>query len=174
MHACTRDRKLLLHGEIGVHNVNTCVCANRSHFSKLAYELSVAQKGWFPPYVSLDEPWCVQSWSVHARIHASCMRACIHTCIQNTYILPCMHSCIRLYIQNAYMHTCIHRHIRRQAGRQTDRQTVYACMYACKHTCMHAYILTYMHSCMHAYWPARSPLRPIAPHCAHPQCLDRP
>jgi len=28
-----------------------------SHFSKVAYELSVAEKGWFPPYVSLDEPW---------------------------------------------------------------------------------------------------------------------
>jgi hypothetical protein len=28
-----------------------------SHFSKVGYELSVAEKGWFPPYVSLDEPW---------------------------------------------------------------------------------------------------------------------
>ena len=107
MHACTRDRKLPLHGEIGVHNVNTCMCANRSHFSKLAYELSVAQKGWFPPYVSLDEPWCVQSWSVHARIHASCV--CMHTYMHTEYIHTSMHAFMHTLIHteciHAYMHT---------------------------------------------------------------------
>lgn len=28
-----------------------------SHFSKAALELSVGQKGYFPPYASLDDPW---------------------------------------------------------------------------------------------------------------------
>ena len=28
-----------------------------SHFSKVAYELSVGSKGYFPPYVSLDDAW---------------------------------------------------------------------------------------------------------------------
>ena len=173
MHACTRDRKLLFHGEIGVHNVNTCMVQTGRTSASWPMSYRWRRRGGFLRMCrSTSLGVCSLGLCMHAYMHH--VYACIHTCIQNTYILPCMHSCIRLYIQNAYMHTCIHRHIRRQAGRQTDRQTVYACMYACKHTCMHAYILTYMHSCMHAYWPARSPLRPIAPHCAHPQCLDRP
>lgn len=29
-----------------------------SHLSRLAYELMVARLGYFPPYASVDYPWC--------------------------------------------------------------------------------------------------------------------